>query len=468
MKRLALSMVLLILASTILSCGGSATTQQPQANVQPTAVPNAPEPTAAPNAPEPTAAPAEPAQIKGEITIWAWTSALRDTIKASGVFTDFQVAYPDVKINVTYYSPADLYTNLPLALSAGQGAPDVVLVENSHQAEYVDMGGLLDLTDRVKPYVDKMNAYKWYDCEKDGRYYCMPWDSGPVVLYYRRDVFEKAGLPSDPESVGKLVATWDDYLNLCKTIKEKTGLYCFAHNRANNYARLYEMVLWERGLGYYDANTGEITVDSPENVATLEMLGKFWEADLTSDSLEWTDPWYNEFSSLDAPVATLVEASWMEVFLKSWIAPGTAGLWGVTYMPAWEAGGVRAANDGGSGFMIPAQTKNPDAAWAFIEYVLGREQNQLRMFAVSGFIPSMETTYGDALFQQGDDFFAGQNARTLYTDVVKQIPRATVYGPHYVMMNGSVNVAIQRYASGEATAEEALKAAAEEIRANLP
>ncbi|MGC8873644.1 MAG: hypothetical protein ACP5SI_04240 [Chloroflexia bacterium] len=110
------------------------------------------------------------------------------------------------------------------------------------------------------------------------------------MLYYRRNVFEKAGLPSDPESVSNLVVTWDDYLAVCRTVKEKAGSYCFAHNKANNYGRLYKMVLWERGLGYYDATTGEVTIDSPENIETLEMLGRFWQEDLVSDLLEWTDP----------------------------------------------------------------------------------------------------------------------------------------------------------------------------------
>jgi len=40
-----------------------------------------------------------------------------------------------------------------------------------------------------------------------------------------------------------------------------------------------------------------VTIDSPENVATLELLGRFWDNDLVSDSLEWTDPWYAEFAS---------------------------------------------------------------------------------------------------------------------------------------------------------------------------
>jgi len=416
----------------------------------------------------PVPAAPEPEKPSGKIVLWGWDAAIRDTVVAAGVLDAFNKEYPDIEVEIVSYSPGDVYTNLPLAITAGEGAPDVCLVENSHLAEYVHMGGLLDLTEQLQPHLDNLVEYKLYDCEKDGKYYCMPWDGGPVVMYYRRDVFEAAGLPTDPDEVSAMIATWDGYYEACRTIKEETGNYCFAHNKANNYARLYEMVLWEQGLGYYDPNTGEVTVDSPENIATLKKLGQFWEEDLVSDSLEWTEEWYGELAALEEPIiATLIEASWMDIFLKSWIAPGTGGKWGVAYMPAMEAGGARAANDGGSVFVIPEQTQNPDAAWAFVEFALGREESVLRMFAISGFIPSLKSTYDDPLFLAGDSFFAGQNVNQIYADVNANIPRAGVYGPNYSMMNGSVGLAIQLYATGEATAEEALQAAADEIRANL-
>jgi lactose/L-arabinose transport system substrate-binding protein len=400
---------------------------------------------------------------KGEITLWGWKAAVTDTLQKSGILTDFQAEYPDIKVNIVEYSPADVYQKLPLALSAGEGGPDVALVENSHLAQFIDLGGLMDLTDRIKPYVDKMNKYKWYDATKDGKYYAMPWDSGPVVLYYRRDVFKKAGLPDDPDAVTKLIATWDDYLTACKTIKEKAGAECFSLNKANNYGRLYEMMLWQQGLGYYN-DKGEVTVDSPENIATLEKLGEFWKAGVVSDQQEWTDPWYAELASLDKPIATIVEASWMGVFLKTWIAAGTAGKWGVALMPAMKAGQPRAANDGGSTFVILDQSKNKEAAWAFVEFALGRDKSQLKMFGISDFIPSLETTYSDAVFNEPDPFFGGQVARKVYADVVKQIPHAFVYGPKYTQMNGFVSTAIQKFATGTTPAADALKEAAEAIR----
>jgi lactose/L-arabinose transport system substrate-binding protein len=397
---------------------------------------------------------------KGKITLWGWSY---DVMQSTGLIDQFKKEYPDIQVEVVTYKAGDTYQNLQLALTSGQGAPDVVQIENSHLAGFVDLGGLTDLTDRVKPYLDKMNAYKWVDAQKDGKYYAMPWDSGPVVMYYRRDVFEKAGLATEPISVTAMVSTWDGYLSTCKTIKEKTGLNCFANSKANNDARLYEIALWQQGLGYYDKD-GKITVDSPENIATLEKLGEFWTAGVTSEEVPWTDGWYAELQSPDKPVASIVEASWLGVFLKTWIAGDTAGKWGVALMPAMKDGQPRAANDGGSTLAIPDQSKNKDAAWAFIEFMLGNKDSQLKQFAYSDFLPALETTYNDALFIEPDSFFKGQVTRKVYLDVAKQIPTGYVYGPKYLQMNGYVMTAIQKYATGAMTAADALKEAATTIR----
>jgi ABC-type glycerol-3-phosphate transport system substrate-binding protein len=450
--------VLLLGAIALSACSAPATPQTIEVTKIVAGTPQQVVVTATPE-PEATAAP----KPTGKITLWGWKAAT-DVIVNTGVLDDFKKEYPDIEVEIVEYGTADIYQKLPLAISANSGAPDVSLVENARLAQIVDLGGLADLTDRVQPYLDKMNQYKWYDAEKDGRYYAMPWDSGPVVLYYRRDVFKAAGLPDDPDGVSQLIATWDDYLTACKTIKEKTGAYCFSNNKANNYGRLYEMILWQQGLGYYN-DKGEVTVDSPENIATLEKMGEFWQADVVSDQSEWTDGWYAELASLDKPIATIVEASWMGVFLKTFIAPGTAGKWGVALMPMMAAGQARAANDGGSTFVIPEQSQNQEAAWAFVEFLVGREQSQLKMFAYSDFIPSLETTYDDALFIEPDSFFGGQVARKVYAEVVKEIPRGYVYGPHYSQMNGFVATAIQKYAAGEMPAADALKEAADAIRA---
>lgn len=464
MFRFKSTMFLIVIASVILSaCAGGGTTAPPASTEAPGGT-EAPIATEAPTTAQ-TAPPTEAAKPSGKVTLWMWKSA-HDALTNSGVLDAFSAEYPDVEVEVVEYAPADVYQKLPLALQAGTGAPDISLVENSHLAQIVALGGLTDMTEWVTPYLDKMNAYKWADAELDGKYYAMPWDSGPVVFYYRRDVFDAAGLPSDPDSVSEAVATWDGYFNTCQTLMEKTGSSCFSNNKANNYGRLYEMMLWQQGLGYYNAD-GKVTVDSPENIATLETMKKFWDANLTSDQLEWTDGWYAELAAPtdQKPIATLVEAAWMGAFLKGWIAPGTEGKWGVALMPTMADGQVRAANDGGSAFVIPDQSQNKEAAWALTEFLFGRVENQVAMFKASDFLPSLEAAYDDPVFSETDPFFADEAVRQTYVDVVKQVPIAYVYGAHYPEMNGFVATAIQKVATGQASAADALKEAADAIRA---
>ena len=132
-----------------------------------------------------------------------------------------------------------------------------------------------------------------------------------------------------------------------------------------------------------------------------------------------------------------------------------------------DAGQVRAANDGGSNFVISEQSENKEAAWAFTEFMLGREESQVELFAASDFLPSLETTYDAPVFSEPDPFFGGQEVRETYIEVAREIPQAYIYGPNYTLMNGYVATAIQKYATGNATAEEALQEAANAIRQDV-
>jgi ABC-type glycerol-3-phosphate transport system substrate-binding protein len=404
--------------------------------------------------------------VSGKIVVWAWATAT-DGLYESGVMDTFAETYPDIEIELVNYGTADVYTNLALALTAGEGACDLCLVESSHVSEYVHLGGLTDLTDRIGDDVNNILPFRWQDVEYDGGLYAVPWDAGPVVLYYRRDIFEQAGLPTEPEAVGELIPTWDAYFDTCQIIKEKTGHYCFQHSKANNNARMFEKVLWSMGGGYYDADSGDVTVASDDNIAVLEMFGRFWEADLVSDSEEWQDPWYADFADPELAVASYVGASWMDGNLRRWIAPDTAGLWGVARMPAFYPDGAQAANDGGSVFVIPEQSENKDAAWTLAAWISLNADITNQIFEHTGLFPSYLPAFDSPIFDTPDDFFAGQPVRRVYADALQEIPAATVYGPNYALMNEYVSVAIQHYATGEMSAADALEEAAQEIEFNI-
>ncbi|GAI63241.1 unnamed protein product, partial [marine sediment metagenome] len=110
------------------------------------------------------------------------------------------------------------------------------------------------------------------------------------ALYYRRDVFEEAGFPSNPDSVQPLVDTWDDLYEVGQ-IKTATGKFIFPQAKTNNDFRIFETLMWQQEAGYVDRE-GKLTINSPKAVRTLEYLGKLWRKDLLLDSPAWTAGWY--------------------------------------------------------------------------------------------------------------------------------------------------------------------------------
>lgn len=399
----------------------------------------------------------------GSIVVWM-QAANQDQIEQT-VLDAFYEAYPNIEVSFTNYAPDEVANQLALTIQGGTGGPDVALMEMNQIPRLVALGGLADLTDLIAPYVDDIVPFALELGEMNGRYYSYPWDLGPVVLFYRRDVFEAAGLPSDPESVSELTETWEDFLDVCQTINDETGLPCFAGNRAQNYGDIWVNMVWSAGGSWIEGNT--LIADSGVNIDAMEFLGNFWDADLLSDDLEWTDGWY---ASLNAqigddipPIATVPIGAWMGGFLKNWAAPDTAGLWGVVLLPAFGEDGVRASNQGGSSYVIPAQSNNKEAAWAFLDFVNSVE-SQLAIFEYGDIFPGRFSAYDAPIFDEGDDYFAGQAVRQVYAESAQNIPTVGIYGEFYNIVQSSLDVALQRFAIGDASAADALREAAEIIR----
>ena len=391
--------------------------------------------------------------LHATLEIWTWQGSGIDAQAAAAEFAEY---YPNIQVNYVLRPTPDTYQQIQLGAVAGGGLPDISNIENSHLRQFVELGILYDLTERVAPYVPLMNAFKWREAEMDGRYYAMPTDSGPVALFYRRDVFEQAGV--DPEAI----QTWADYYDAAQVIMAETGVPMWQQATARNNGRLFEILMWQRGLGYVDED-GNVLLDRDEGILEiLEFMGRFWDEGLALDAEEWTDSWYRNF---DEPnVATHPGAVWMGTFFKGWIAPDAVGKWGVIRLPAWEEGGSRASNDGGSSLVIFEQSTQKEAAWAYVEFHLGRTASQVDMFIATDTFPSLETAYDHPYFEEPDPYYGGQAVRRLFTEIVQEIPEAGIYNVDYQEMNGLMSEQIQRFAIGQITAQEALTAAAREIR----
>lgn len=388
------------------------------------------------------------------LTIWCWTPS-DDALKTADA--GFTKAHPDITLNYVQIKPQDVYQKLQLDAAAGSGFPDVSCIEDSHLAQFAKLGILADITKQAAPYKKQIQAYKWTQATLNGRVYAFPWDAGPMALFYRRSVLKDAGI--NPSSI----QTWNDFYKAGLKLKQKTGLPIWLQSRAQNDARFFEDLLWQQGLGYVNAKGNVVLDKNPKILSTLEFLGKMWKAGILGDQAEWTDPWYASIN--DAKVATLPMAVWMGTFLKSWLAPKTAGDWGVIPLPAWTKNGVHTANDGGSALAIFKSSSNFNAAWQYVQWHLGRADVQAHMYQQTDIFPSLESAWRSPYMRQGDEYYGGQKQRQLFEALAKQIPVAYIYSSDYEQMDSLMSAELQKYALGKETAAQALKNAASAIRA---
>lgn len=102
----------------------------------------------------------------------------------------------------------------------------------------------------------------------NGQQWGIPTAFSTKAIYWNKDLFTKAGL--DPN---KPPATWDELLSDAKTIKEKTGVPGYglpAKTMDNTMHQFLHYVYTNNGSVTDDK--GNITLDSPENLAALEFI----------------------------------------------------------------------------------------------------------------------------------------------------------------------------------------------------
>ena len=130
----------------------------------------------------------------------------------------------------------------------------------------------------------------------------------------------------------------------------------------------------------------------------------------------WSTEAYAAYES--GACVSVATGGWFGGFLKTDIDPNGAGHWGVAELP----GSIPHCNWGGSYLVIPEQSKNKEAAWAFVEYMLCTAKAQNEMLQAVDYFPAYTPAYDDAsIYDQGDDYFCGQKTKQLWATIASDI-----------------------------------------------
>lgn len=308
------------------------------------------------------------------------------------LITLFEEQNPDVTIKVEYASWAEYNRKLQAQMAAG-APPDVFLLGGTQFYDYLALGQIADLTDRLAgdPEID-LSAYYPQPLEVftvDGRHYGMPRDCNTVALYYNKGLFDKAGVP-----VPNGDWTWDDLLDAAKklTIDEngdgRTDQFGFLASFESMEVHWGGFVWQNGGTILNDEKTG-CTLDQP---AAIEALA-FYTGMVTHHGVSPDSSQTAAFGSqmfLTGRVAMTTDGSWM---INNYDNIDSFE-WGVAPLPR---GKQQAAPVNGLCHVMSASTQNEDAAWRFVKF-MGSRAYQEKLAELRASIPALRSVAESDLY----------------------------------------------------------------------
>ena len=365
-----------------------------------------------------------------EITIWAWNLAARALTEMADIFMQ---KYPKIKVNVQEFGGVQAYEKYGVVLASGKEIPDIMQIESdyvqtfteTYPQRFMDLRNYINIEGQVDP--SKMSTS--YDSE--GRLVSIPWDSGPVAMFYRADMFQEAGI--DPNSI----VTYDDFIKAGKQLQEKfpnVKMTGFPYSRDDN---LWRCLLVQNEV-YFLNSKGEITISSDKAVESISMLKRFIDEGIAMNTVNWDS---SIMANKNGDIASYIIGGWWGGTIKDQM-PEMKGKWKIMPMPAFTANGLRASSLGGSDLSITATDPiKQAAAIEFIKQTLMNVDNQIIMYEKYGLFPSYLPAYDDPRFLKSDDYF-GDDYNSILANITKEIPQVIYTTKDYAEIR---NVSMSSY-----------------------
>ncbi len=261
---------------------------------------------------------------------------------------DFEFDHPDIAVKVTVYDRSTVDRQVADLVKAGK-APDLAQTPGTF-ADYAAKGELYSAGEVLSASTQAAVVSSLADAGSvDAEQYGMPFATNTRVLFYNKDLFEKAGL-TDPPS------TWKELRADAVALKDAGVQIPYALPLGSQEARAEAFDWMLSGGGGYTDDSGQYAVDSAQNVRTFTWLrDELVGAGLTNPDPDTTDRERAYEAFLRGDVGILNgHPTLMERALENGIQFGTApipgrdgplkGSVGVTdWMMAFRRDGHRAA-----------------------------------------------------------------------------------------------------------------------------
>jgi len=266
-----------------------------------------------------------------------------------------------IKVNVSETPYGEAHQKQLLSYQQKAGAYDVAQFDNSFLMPYCQAQAMLPLD----AYLSDSTEYDIADFGQSQQDYgkCngetlgLTLSTEPMIQWYRTDIYKELGL--------KPATTWDEYYSNAMKV-QAAGHGGQIIGFGPNVSWWWMTMVWSFGGQLYDDALNP-TVDSKEAVDATNFLKKLMTVSpkgaATANSDEVTSKFLGEdigaMINYSGYYGSVLDKTINKNEGKIGTAPMPMGTADITHLAGWNIG-------------IPKDAKNPNAAWKFLEYVLGK------------------------------------------------------------------------------------------------
>jgi multiple sugar transport system substrate-binding protein len=295
------------------------------------------------------------------------------------------------------------------AITAGNAPCLIFNTAPAAVPQFQKQGGLvaLDSFDGATQYItdrtgDTAEQYK----SPDGKFYQMPWKSNPVMIFYNKDIFAKAGLDAEKPAL----STYDEFLTAARKIKSANAAPAAiwpapSSEFYQSWFDFYPLFIAETD-GKQLVQDKKAQFNSPEG----QKVAAFWKT-LYDEGLAQKEK-YNGDSFADKKAAMAIVGPWAIAVYGDKVKWGAVPVPTSTGKPAEQ---IKTFSDAKNVAMYSA-CQNRATAWEVLKFATTQEQDGA-LLTKTGQMPlrkDLQTAYPD-YFTKNPAYkqFADQAARTV-------------------------------------------------------
>lgn len=324
------------------------------------------------------------AQEDIDLRMTMWSSNPDHLALFESIADDFMAEYPAVTSIEFESITLDQLDAVVTTGIAGGDAPDLSWMPVESSRQYIEAGALLD----VAPVLKETDAFdyddlipelqtRWRDGEAQ---FGVPFSTSPPVMFYNKDVYAAAGVPSPADLIASGDWNWDSFREISRQLKESTGTtgYVIDDFDYKNWLRLISL-MYRYDAEPWNEDATECTADSPEMVEAVSLYHDMVYVDGSSPLPgQQVDFWGGQAGATSAflsRTALLADATFE---------------WGIAPIPEGPDGGAHAV--GQSAIVALKAGKHHDAAVAFLTFLTNKENTE----RLAQFFPPARTSLLDA------------------------------------------------------------------------